>query len=141
MRRQAARLDHPQVGGHLVACLQQHDITGNQVGAVNGDAHTPAQHGRPGGQHSPDGRHCRFGLALLDKADDRIGKHDGQDHPRINPVLQRARHHGRPQKDVDQDVVKLHEEPQHRPPCPHFGQAVGAMIGQAPRSLGRAESL
>ncbi len=94
-----------------------------------------AQHGGAWGEHSPDRRHRRLGLALLEKADHRIGQHHGEDHAGIDPVLQGPRHHGRAQQHIDQHVVELHEEPQHRPARPHLGQAVRSMLGQPPRGL------
>ena len=141
LRGQPPRLDHPQVGGHLVARLQQHDVAGHQVGPVHRHAPPVAQHGGARGEHAPDRRHRRLGLALLEEADHRIGQHHGQDHAGIDPVLQGPRHHGGAQQDIDQHVVELRQKPQQRPARPRLGQPVRPVFGQPPRGLGGGQAV
>ncbi len=141
MRGQPPRLQHPQIGRHLVARLQEHDVAGNKVRAVHRHPLTIAQNGGAGCQHPPDRGHRRLGLVFLDEADHRIGKHHGEDHPGIHPVLQGPRHHCRTDQDVDQHVVELPQKAHHRPPRPHFRQAVRPMLDQSPHGLGRGQAL
>ena len=141
MRGQTPRLDHPQVGGHLVASLQQHDVAGHKVGPVHRYPSPIAQHGGLWCQHAPDRRHRGFGLALLDEADDGVRQHHGKDHPGIDPMLQGPRHNRSTDQHIDQHIVELPQETDQRPPRPHFRQAVWPMFGQPPRRLGRSQTI
>ncbi len=122
------RRDKPQVGGHLVAGLEQHDVPGHERCAVHRLPFAPAQHGGPRGEHAPDGVHGLLGLAFLNEADDRVRDYHREDHRRVGHVAQRDRDHGRPQQHVDQDVVKLQYEAHERAAPRWFGQAIRAVF-------------
>ncbi len=64
LRREAARLDQAQVGRGLVAGLQQDNVAGHEMSAVDRDAPSVAQDGGVGGQHPADRCHGGFRLAL-----------------------------------------------------------------------------
>ena len=46
-------------------------------------------------------------LAFLNESDDRVDKHDTEDHSRIDPVIEQRRNHHGSQQDVDQRLVEL----------------------------------
>jgi hypothetical protein len=94
MRRLWVRIE-AQVGGHLVACLQQHDVAGHQLLGGHSAPLPVAQHQRPGREHVADGVQGLLGLALLDEADDGVDEHHAEDHTRVHPVLQDARYRAR----------------------------------------------
>ena len=141
LRRKAPCLDHPQVGGHLVSRLQKNDVTGHKVGSVHRYPQSIAQHSGLGRQHVADRGHGGFGLALLDEADDRVGQHHGQDHAGIDPMLQGPRHQRSTDQHINQHMVELSQESDHRPARLHWRQAVGPMFGQPPRSFRRNQAI
>ena len=140
LRRKTPRLQQPQIGGHLVARLQQHDVPGDEFRAVHRYPQAVAQNVGPGREHLPDRGHRRFGLAFLEEADRRIGQHDRQDHPGVHPVLQRPGDHRRADEDVDQHVVELSREAQQRTARLHLGQPIGPVGRQSARSFVRGQS-
>lgn len=124
------------VCGNLVARFQQHDVAGNQGRAVHRHPPPVAQDSGARRQHLPDGRHGGFSLALLQKADHRIGQNHCQDHPGVDPVLQGAGDHRSANQDIDQHVVELHQESAQRPARLSLGQAVWTVRGQPLGRLG-----
>ena len=126
------RPQQAQVGRNLFARLHENDVAGHQVAAVDGVAFPAAQHCRARSEHLPNGLHGLLGLAFLDKADDGIGHHHGQDHQRIGEVTQQQRDPGGCEQHVDQDVVKLHEKADEGAAPGRFRQAVRA-VGLEPR--------
>ncbi len=137
---QSPGFQNPQIGWHLVARLQQHDVAGHQFRPADSDAPAAAQDGGARRQHGADGGHRRLRLALLHIADHRIGQNHGDDHRRVHPVLQARRHHGGTEQHIDQHIVELRQEPHERPAAACLGQAVGAMHGQPPRRLVRTQA-
>ena len=140
LRRKAPRLEHPQIGRHLVTRLQKNNVTGNKVRAVHGNPPPIAQHRGLWCKHAPDRGHCRLGLAFLDEADHRVSQYDCQDHAGIHQVLQGPGHHRSADQDVDQHIVELPQEADHRPARPHLWQAVRPMRVQPQRSLGGGQA-
>jgi len=118
------RLQQAQIGGYLVAGLQQNDVTRHQVFTFNGMALIAAQHGSVRGQHLADGIHRIFSLAFLNEADDGVCDHYRQNDGRIRPMLQPARDEGGPEQHVDQDIVELQKEAHEQTASGRLRQAV-----------------
>ncbi len=111
---QLAHLEQPQVGRHLVARSQQDDVSGHQLARVDALALPAAQHGGLGGQRARQRLERTQRLALLDEADHRVEEDHAEDHRRIGIRADRQLDDGGHQQDVDQHLVKLQQEAQHR---------------------------
>jgi hypothetical protein len=61
-------------------------------------------------QHSPNGVHGLFGLALLDKTAGGIDDPHRKDHASIDPVAERGRDNARRKKHIEEDIVELQQE-------------------------------
>ncbi len=102
-----AHADQPQVGGHPVSGDEPDDVAGHQVGRGEIDDPSVPVHAGAGCEHRPDRVERRFGPPLLHKSEERIDHDGGEQHRRVDPVLQErgddrgAEHH------VEQDVVEL----------------------------------
>ena len=138
---QALGVQDAQIGGHLVARGQQHHIARHQGLGIHHRPHAAAQHRGLQRQHAPDGIERGLGLAFLQKANQRIDEHRPQQHARIQPVPQRGGDHGGHQHHVNQDVVKLQQQPQPHRAFALLRQAIGAVRGQALGGLGGSESV
>ena len=75
-----------------------------------------------------DGVHRLFRLALLNKTDNGICHHHGQNNAGIDPVIQRCRNHSRADQHINQDVVKLQQETHEGAALGRFRQAVRAIL-------------
>jgi hypothetical protein len=75
--RQTSRLEHAQVGGHLVARLQKNDVPSRDVSAVQRHPVPVAQHGGLRRQQGTDRGHGCFGLTFLDETDDSVRQNHG----------------------------------------------------------------
>ena len=106
MRRRSA--------GTLLPGVQHDDVARHQPFGRDGAARAVAEHRGDRRQHLPDRVHGLFRLAFLDEADDRIDQDDGEDDRRVDGVAEKRGDHGRGEKDVDQDVVELRQEPHER---------------------------
>jgi hypothetical protein len=105
---QAARLEQAQVGRHLVAGFQEHDVAGHQFLGVDGvvvaaplDARTWIDSSclQRGG--------ARLGLPFLDGADRRVQDDHQQDEDRVLHLADRQRHRRGGEQHVDQGVGEL----------------------------------
>lgn len=77
----------------------------------------------------PNGIHCLFGLALLNKANNCIRYHDGENDPRIDPMAEQCGNRGADEQNVDKNVVKVKQESRDDISFGSLGKAVGAMGG------------
>jgi hypothetical protein len=92
---QVLAVDQPQIGGHLVARLQQHPVAGHQCLGRDFPALAVAQHHGTQRQHLADGGQRRFGLAFLHEADDGVDEDHAQNHAGIDAMTQRGGDGGR----------------------------------------------
>ncbi|MCY1536556.1 hypothetical protein D9M68_720160 [compost metagenome] len=88
------------------------------------------------GKHGADGIERGFGLAFLDEADDGVDQHGGEQHAGVDPVTEDGGDYCRAEHHVEQDIVKLHQQPHQRAAALGRGEAVGAVFGQAAGDFG-----
>lgn len=124
LHAQAFGCDQPKVGGHLVACVQKHDVSRHQFLGRHRCPAPVTQNARVRCQHIADCRQRLFGAALLHKADYCVNQHDRQDHAGIDQMPKRGRDNGCGQQHIDQNIVELPEEPAQRPVGCSFRQPV-----------------
>ena len=136
-----AQLDQPQVGGHAIAGLEDHEIAGHDVLGRDRDAPPVPQHGSAWVDHAANRRECLLGAPLLDEPDHRVQHHDAQDHHGIDAVAEPRGHHRGCQQHVDQQVVELEQEPFQRAAPGGLRQAIRTAQDLASRSLARSETL
>lgn len=112
---QLSQADEPYISGHLVAGFENHEVAGNQLSGDNGLLMAIADHPGVRLNHRAKSIKGSLGLGLLDEADQRIDQHDSEDHGRID-VLPQPSGDGRScEKDVDQRMVKLPQDPSNEP--------------------------
>ena len=92
---QLCDVDQPQVGRHLVASLQQHDVARHQGLRRNLLQLAAAQHGRLGGCQALQRRQRLVGAPGLYQSDGRIEQHDDQNHQGIDQIADYARNYRR----------------------------------------------
>jgi len=129
---QVAYLQQAQIGRHLVARGQQHDIAGHQFAGIDLHPLAVAQDRGAGRQQLANAVERRRRLAFLDETDHRVDQHGGEDHRGIDPVAEQGGDHRGERHDVEQDVVKLPQEAYQRPARLDAGQLVGAVALQSP---------
>ena len=130
---QAPRLEQTKISRNPVAGFHQHDIARHQVGGVHAGALSAAQYRRVRCQHLANGLHGLFSAAFLDETDGGIHQHHGKDHARINPVTEHRGHRGRPEQYVDEQIIEVSQEPEHRRRARLIGQPIGTKALQAAR--------
>ena len=107
---QIPHLEEPQVGGHAVTGLEQHDIARHQILGGNPQLASVAPHGRLRGHHPAERLDGFLRLGLLEKSDHRVDQHHAENHRRIHPLAeQRGDSHGK-QEDVNERLVELLEK-------------------------------
>ena len=119
-----------QVGRHLGAGFEQHDVARHQVGGVNLMPLATAQHRGMTGQHGPHRLQRLLGLALLHKTDQGIDQHHADDHAGVHIVFEQKGNDPRDQQHVDQRVMELQRQPQPCTARTGHRQAVGAVLRQ-----------
>jgi hypothetical protein len=136
---QLGDLDQAQVGRHLVARLQQHDVAGHQPGCRH---HLPL----PGAQHGGAGcgellQCCQrtIGAPGLHEADHCVEQHDHQDRQRVDQFTDHSRDHRGAEQHQDHEVLELVEQQRHGgAPC-GTGDLVRAVLQRAQGGLGLVE--
>jgi hypothetical protein len=121
-------IDQPQVGGHLVAGLQQHDVARNK-GVSRHLLHLAAtQHGGLDRCQPLQRRQRLVGAPGLHQSDGSIEQHDEQNHQRVHQFADHSRDNGRRDQHQDHEVAELinHQRPQAASAA--RGQFVGAML-------------
>jgi hypothetical protein len=124
-------LDQAQIGRHLVARLQLHQIARHQ--GFGFQRHQPSvapDHG-VGREHLTDRLERVLGLALLHEADGGIDEHHAEDDAGVEPVLQQRRDRTGGQQHIDEDVVELTQEAQQGTLALGFREEVGSIAFQA----------
>ncbi len=132
-------MQHPQIGWHLVAARQEHDIAGHEIRRSDDFVLSIAPDARTRRQPPLDRGQSSLGPALLDEADDRA---------RVDPLAQRRRDHGGDDKHVDQGVIELAGQTREGAPLPlarHFVAAVtlapaGGLVTAKPSGVCRMRS-
>ncbi len=76
-----------------------------------------------------------FGLALLQKSQERVDDHDAQDHGGVEPEADHQFDEAGGKQHVDENIVELGEKPRQQSALLALGQAVGTIAAQAPRGL------
>ena len=107
---QIPHLEEPQVGGHAVTGLEQHDIARHQILGGNPRFTSVAPHGRLRGDHPAERLDGFLRLGLLEKTHHRVDHHHAENHCGIHPLAeQRGDSHGH-HEDVNKRLVELLEK-------------------------------
>jgi len=138
---QAVGLQQAELRGNFVACLQEHDVPGNQLLTVDSAALAAAQNRSARSQHPADGLHRFFGLAFLNETNDCVGNYYGKNHQRICHVIQQRRDDGGSEQHVNQDVVELQQEAGQGAAPRRFGKAVRSLAHEPRLRLTFAKTL
>ncbi len=138
---QIACVQQPQIGRHLVARGQQHDVARHQLARVDALPLAAAQHGGLGGQRARQRieRHQRLGF--LHKTNHGVEKHDAENDGSVDPGAHEELDQHRRKQDVDQRLVELQQKPHKRALAPAHRQGIGAIERPAARPLGLIQSL
>jgi len=123
--------EEADIGGHHVAGFQQHHVAGHEVGGGHGHGVVFAQHHGPVGRHLLQGLHRLIGPVLLQKADDGVEQHDGQDNVGRFFLANQHRNPGRRQQHQNHDVGQLVEQQLPNGFLLRVCQAVGAVRSQS----------
>ena len=131
--------DQPQVGGNLVAGLQQHDVAGHQHGGGYHLHRPAAQHGGVGRGQLAQRRHGLVRTPCLHKADHGIEHHDDEDDQRVGDLAHQPRDDGGTQQHQHHEVLEL--VGQQMPPGSVLAgsQLIGAVGGAAAQGLVRVQ--
>ena len=110
-------MEQAGVGGDEITGLQLDDVAGDEVGGVDHQLLTVADHAGVGSRHILQGVQSLLRLTLLVHAHDGVEDNDEQDEGRLKqlaPVLlgddHREGHHGGGDEDEDHDVLELVDE-------------------------------
>ena len=88
-------------------------------------------HGGLRGEHAPDGGQGLFRLALLDKPDDGVDHHYGDDHAGVHPMGKGGGDNSGGKEGIDEDAVELQQQPHQRAAALALGESIGSEFGQA----------
>ena len=100
--------------GTLSPELEQHDVPRNKL-IRREHAGLAAAHGPGlGGKHVADRIQRLLGPALLDEPEEPVENDDGEDDRRVDPQTQHQFGEAGAEKNVDEDIVELGEEPHER---------------------------
>ncbi len=99
--------EQSQVGGHLVARLQQHQIARNDGGRIQSGLVAIADDNRLGHQRLTQGFDRLDRFAFLNETDDRVDEDDAENDRGICPLPQRERDDDGNQQNVNQRLMKL----------------------------------
>ncbi len=133
-------LQQAQVGWNPGAGFQQYQVTGHQLGRVALGIHPVAQHGGPAGEHGAHRGQRLFSLSLLHKADHGVDQHHSQDDRGVHIVAQQQSDPTCGEQHINQRIVKLQREAEQRATPGRGGQAIGALLAQAPPGFVRAQA-
>ena len=137
---QILHLGEAEVGRHLVARFEQHDVARHEF--LRGyHARLAAAHGpRLGGQHVADRVQRLLRPAFLDEPEQPVDDDDAEDDRGVDPQAQHQLGEAGGEQDVDQDIVELGKEPQERAPLLALRQAVWPVFFEAGRGFGWVEA-
>ena len=108
---QRAGLQQAQLGRHLVAVGDQDNIARHKLFGRYLDHAPVAPHSRLQRQQVADRVHGALGLAFLYETDHGVDDHDTEDHAAVDPIAQQQSDRAGDEQNVDQDIVKLPQEP------------------------------
>ena len=137
--------EQSDIGGHLVAGLDQDEVARYQLIGADGAFAALADHLGLGVHHGAQALQGGFGLGLLYESDDGIDHHDGEDDDRIDVLAQRGGHDTGYQQHVDQGMVELAKDPPDQAGASRRGKSVepellqafcGDPVGQPPMRVG-----
>ena len=120
-------LDQPQVGGNLVAGLEQHDVARDQLLGRHLPHFAAAQHGGPRGGKLLQGRQGPVGAPGLHGADGGIEHDDHDDDDRVHHVADQAGNHGGGDQHQDHEVAELVDDQRHDAAAVGPWQLIGAV--------------
>ena len=144
IRLEAGLPQHPSVGGDVVPGLQQDDVAGHQLTALQPPLQPLPNHPGLGGRELPQGLQGLAGVVLLGHGDHRVEENNEQNNGRVQPVLPAPGEEGQSgggQQHQDHGIFQL---PQHPPEHPRlFGllQPVLPVLGQPLLPLLEAQAL
>ena len=107
---QIGRLDQPRVGRHLVARVQQNEVSWHELARRNVDLLTVADHRDRGRGHSPQCFDRAFRSVLLYEAQHHSEQHDHGDGDGLDAVSDKGGDCSRDQQDDDQDILQLSQQ-------------------------------
>ena len=125
------RLDQSQVGRHLVARLQQHDIAGHQRLRRNLPNRAAAQYRGLCSREALQRCQCLVGAPGLHQPDGGIEQHNDHDHQRVQPIADHAGDQGRCQQHPHHEVIELLQQQDTQAMAADTGQGVGAIVARA----------
>ena len=126
----------PQVGGNLVAGLQQHQIAGNQLLGRHGVLVAVAHHLGLGAHHGPQALQRGLGLGLLNETHDRVDDHHTEDHCGVDEFPQTGGDRPRDEQNIDQRMMKLAQYAHQQAGARSHRQRIGT---EALQSIGRLD--
>ena len=115
-----------EIRRHLVAGLQQHQVTGDEFLGGHDPVPAVAHHLGIGADHRAQALQCRLGTGFLDEADDRVDQHHGEDHRGVDELTQSRGDHAGHQEHVDQRMMELPQNSDQQARTADRGQCVGA---------------
>ncbi|GIU89850.1 MAG: hypothetical protein KatS3mg010_0949 [Acidimicrobiia bacterium] len=117
---QAVDPDESQVGRDPCPRLEQDDVTGDEVAAVELPFASVPDDPRAGNDELSQRAHGMLGAPLLCEPDGRVERQDGGDHARVDVLPERQGDDGRGEEDVDQRAPELPEQhdDRRRPAAP-----------------------
>ncbi len=137
---QVDRVDHPRVGGHAVAGVEQDDVAGHDVPGRD-LALVAVADDRCRRRGHPPQRFCRaLGAVLLREPEQDGEQHDGRDGDRLGGVAEDGGERRGDEEDDDQDVLELLREDRPRRYAGRGLQLVGTVLGEARGGLGRRQA-
>ena len=98
---QAVAFEEAEVGRYAVAGLEQDDVTGDEVGRVEGLLVSFAPHHGLGGKHGADRVEGLFRFALLDHANESVDHDDTENDTGVDPFIEKRGADRGGEKDVD----------------------------------------
>jgi len=110
-----ARARQSQVGRHLVARLQEHDVSGHERNGREPRLLSTADDGGLAGNRLGQRGDGPQGLGFLNEAHEGIDQDDPENDGCVDPFLEQAGHERGRKKDVDQRLMELEQETDQRP--------------------------
>lgn len=140
VHQQRGRRDEAQVCRDARARLEQDEVAGHELAAV--DVPLPAVTHRPRvrGDQVHQRAHRRLGPALLHETDHGVQDEDGRDHDGVGVLAKQDREHRREQQDVDERAAELVEEDRQDAGRPNLLELVRAVTLQPTGDVGRRQA-
>ncbi len=127
---ETSRLEQAQVGRDAVSRLQQHDVSRHEIRHIDRGSLSPSQRDGVGRQQRAHAVQRFLRPPLLHEADDGIDHHHQHDDRCVHRMPQQERRQSCRDQEIDQRIVKLHEEAPQGMHARGFGEAIGSILPQ-----------